>query len=242
MVALTVGVGSRRHRRMVRELARHIGYDDHPGRRLPTVSIAGITSDETPVCLPEPISVEGNATLLELLVLARLVKERQPRSLFEIGTFDGRTTMVLAANAPDDARVCTLDLPAGHSTAHSLDPAEQHLVEKPSSGARISGAPAQRVTQLYGDSATFDFSTYACDFVFVDASHAYEYVLNDSRKALEMTREAHGLIVWHDYGEWEGVTRALNELSREAEFSGLRWIEGTTLAILDSRPAGPEIR
>lgn len=218
---------------MVRELARHAGYDDHPARSLETVRIGEITSDATQVLLPEPIAIEGNATLLELLVLARLVKERRPGSLFEIGTFDGRTTMVLAANAPDDARVFTLDLPAGHSTAHELDPAEHHLVEKPSSGARIRGALAERVAQLYGDSATFDFSSYECDFVFVDASHAYDYVLNDSRKALGMLRDGRGVVVWHDYGEWEGVTRALNELSRESDFAGLRWIEGTTLAILD---------
>lgn len=91
-----------------------------------------------------------------------------------------------------------------------------------------------RVKQLFGDSADFDFSPYEVDFVFVDGSHAYEYVMSDSRRALAMLRNGRGLVLWHDYGEWEGVTRALNELhERDVAFAGLRHVDGTTLAMLE---------
>ena len=69
------------------------------------------------------------------------------------------------------------------------------------------------------------------DFVFVDGSHSYEYVLNDSRLARRLLRkDGDGIIVWHDYGAWRGVTRALNALyRRDSVFQGLKHIEGTTL-------------
>jgi hypothetical protein len=85
---------------------------------------------------------------------------------------------------------------------------------------------------LFGDSKAFDESRYQgeCDLVFVDGSHAFSYVMNDSRKALRMVRSG-GLVLWHDYrdvraGETRGVFEALNELSRELPLVRIR---GTSL-------------
>jgi hypothetical protein len=53
--------------------------------------------------------------------------------------------------------------------------------------------------------------------VFVDASHAYSYVVNDTRLALALVRPG-GIVLWHDYvspAHCYGVWRALNELARE---------------------------
>lgn len=235
LFALTAGIGSRRHRQLVAMLARHAGYDDHPPRDLPPIAVDELTSRDTAVVLPLSESVDGNVSLLELLVLSRLTRERAPRAIFEIGTFDGRTTLALATNAPAESIVYTLDLPPSVPTAHALAPAERQFVDKPAPGARLTGAAAAKVRQLLGDSATFDFSPYASDLIFVDGSHAYEYVLSDSRRALSTLRGGRGIIVWHDYGEWEGVTRALNELRRSPDFAPLRHVTGTTLAVLDRR-------
>lgn len=74
---------------------------------------------------------------------------------------------------------------------------------------------------------------YEADFVFVDGSHTYEYVMSDSEKALGLLPNDGGVVLWHDYGEWPGVTRALNELQAgDQRFAGLRHIEGTSLALL----------
>jgi hypothetical protein len=71
------------------------------------------------------------------------------------------------------------------------------------------------------------------DFVFIDASHTFEYVINDSLVALKLLRESGGTIVWHDYGRWDGVTAALHELrSREPAFRDVVQVAGTTLAVL----------
>lgn len=232
--AFTGGVTQQRHRDLVRQVAVHFGHDEMPPRTVPRVAITALTSDATEIALPEPLGADGNVTLLELLVLARLVRERQPASIFEIGTFDGRTTLALASNAPATARIRTLDLPPSAPTGHRLARKERRYVEKAAPGARFQGTPyAPRIEQLLGDSATFDFSPYDAELVFVDGSHAYEYVLSDSARALDLTRGRHATIAWHDYGAWEGVTRALNELhARDPRFAGLRWVEGTTLAVL----------
>lgn len=65
--------------------------------------------------------------------------------------------------------------------------------------------------------------------VFVDGSHAYDYVLSDTRAAMTIV-DPGGLVVWHDYGIWEGVTNALDELEQRERF-GLRNIRGTSLVI-----------
>ena len=236
LYAFTLGVGDSRNRRLIQQLATQFGHRDGDAPLLPSVAIDRITSPETLIALPEPLAADGNVTLLELLVLSRLVREREPRSLFEIGTFDGRTTLALAMNAPDDAIVHTLDLPPRTATKLGIEPAERAFVDKPTSGARfLATAAAKNIRQLYGDSATFDFTPYSADFVFVDGSHAYEYVLSDSERGLSLLRGP-GTVVWHDYGEWAGVTKALDELStRDSRFAALQRIENTTLAILTLR-------
>jgi hypothetical protein len=59
------------------------------------------------------------------------------------------------------------------------------------SGAIWKGsAAAAKIKQLWADSAHFDEQPYRdrMDLVFVDTAHSYEYVRNDSGKALSMVR------------------------------------------------------
>lgn len=236
---LTIGLLSFRHRAFLAELAARYGYRRHGDVQtsVPTVCIEDIVEDTIEVQLHSPERRDGNVALLELLVLARLAKRDRPRTIFEIGTFDGATTLNLAANAPS-ARVYTLDLPAAEqdSTELATDPHERQFVEKDVTGLRFRGSVYERrIEQLWGDSARFDFSAFTgrVDLVFVDGSHSYEYVMRDSISALALLPTGSGTIVWHDYGRWAGVTRALERLHREnPSFRGLRWIEGTTLVIL----------
>lgn len=231
----TTGIASPKRRYLISRLAREANYRERPLPLVPTVPTGLLTSDNTSVILPVPEGVEGNVSLLELLVLARLVRERAPRHLFEIGTFNGRTTITLAANSPSDAIVHTLDLPPQRDTRFQVESKEREFMERALSGELIhSSAHSGKIHQLHGDSATFDFSSVDADFVFIDGSHAYDYVRNDSERALSMVRGRVGTVVWHDYGEWEGVTRALNELfTSDPRFSTLKHIRGTTLAILE---------
>ena len=66
--AFTLGVRSNRHRALIAQIATHFGYDECPVRRLPVVGIDEVTSPLTSVALAEAEGVDGNVSLLELLV------------------------------------------------------------------------------------------------------------------------------------------------------------------------------
>lgn len=195
--------------------------------------IIGREEAEEAVLLQAPLGKAGNVTERELAILAKLVRHFQPEALFEIGTFDGRTTLNLAAHAPGEARVYTLDLPRAELSRASMEllPAEKSFVDKEASGTRFQGTSfAGRIQQLYGDSATFDYSSYqgGIDFIFIDGSHAYDYVLKDTETARKLLRNGKGVIVWHDYGVWDPVTEALDEIAANCPIFR---IEETSLAI-----------
>jgi len=109
------------------------------------------------------------------------------------------------------------------------------MVEKEQSGLRLEKyrksdrSIIAKINQLFGDSASFDFSPFynSCSLVFVDGSHAYEYALSDTYAAMKMVKKG-GVIIWDDYGIWEGVTRALEEIE-EKEKIRLENISGTSL-------------
>ncbi|WP_353718636.1 class I SAM-dependent methyltransferase [Dyadobacter sp. 676] len=179
----------------------------------------------------------GHTTEFELKVISNLVKKWNPRRIFEIGTFQGRTTLNMALNSGSDTEIVTLDLPAGElaSTKMDIEDGEVRYVKKEVSGERFIGHPAaSKIRQVFGDSASFSFDEYkdSVDVAFIDGSHAYEYVLNDSEKVFPIMRKG-GLIIWHDYTNWPGVWTALNELyEHDSRFRGLRHIGGTSIAIL----------
>lgn len=178
----------------------------------------------------------GNIRPSELGILSLLAADCEDgTNFFEIGTFDGRTSLNLAFSSPANCCIYTLDLVPEVDTQFSLAPGERHMVEKEKSGARIekykqsNSAIVKKINQLYGDSASFDFSPYfnSCSLVFVDGSHAYEYALSDTIAALKMVKKG-GVIIWHDYGIWEGVTKALEEIENKDQ-KGLKNINGTSL-------------
>jgi predicted O-methyltransferase YrrM len=104
---------------------------------------------------------------------------------------------------------------------------------RPARGCATAAAPgagyADRVVQLRGDSATFDWSPHygRAGLVFVDGSHAYDYARKYSETAMRLVKPG-GIVLWHDYGVWPGVTRALEELEA-ARRLGLVNIWGSSL-------------
>ena len=236
----TFGWLRRRNRGIIVQLGGEFGYryDVRERPDIPAIGFDELTGPPIPIDVRALDSVDGNVTDRELTAICRLAAQAEAPGIFEIGTFDGRTTLNLAANSPLTSKVYTLDLPrnAAISAAHPLHPDEIAFASSHESGARFKGADVERkIIRLCGDSATFDFSPYygTIDFVFVDGSHVYDYVINDSLQALRLLRGGRGLILWHDFSRWDGVTRALNDLrARHAAFAGLRWLDGTTLAAL----------
>ncbi len=146
-------------------------------------------------------AVTFSITLAEAVSLGVLMRKCRARRAFEFGTHRGVSTSQLAANVPDDGEVFTLDLPRTNTQTHfTVDcPAEKEVANFPRKGDLIPEELRRKVHFLEQDSALFDPKPYAqsMDFVFVDAAHTMDYVVNDSEKGWGMLRPG-GIIAWHD--------------------------------------------
>ena len=164
----------------------------------------------------DKVTVDGHVMRHSPLVLCAIAQLLACRTIFEVGTFRGDTSWLLAHNLPQ-ARIFTLDLPGPQSAEDArleiTDVDEYfHTWER---GARFRDTPeALRITPLVGDSARYDYSRYrgAMDLVYIDASHSYSYVKADTEAALAMLSPT-GTIVWDDYTYYPGIYAYLNELA-----------------------------
>lgn len=180
----------------------------------------------------------GGISDFETWILCRLAHDA--RRIFEFGTGTGKTTYLLARNAPG-ALVTTLTIAPGTVPSAAADDASKDVeagrvevfLEFYYQGAACAG----RIEQLFGDSMDFDDAPYrdSCDLVFVDGGHARSHVENDTARALRMVRPG-GWVAWHDYRgprRARGVYDTLNALAKTLP---LRHIAGTSLVVWQ-RPA-----
>ncbi|MDO8585547.1 MAG: class I SAM-dependent methyltransferase [Armatimonadota bacterium] len=238
---LTVGFLIGRNRHKLYSICDLFGYRHNVAGIAPTVGINGVVPesllDGCTVSFRNPPSKEGGMVIHELLALNLITRAYSPKRIFEIGTFEGKTALNMATNSPDDTVIVTLDLPQQEENSAELpfDPGDKNYIRKDKSGHLFAGSEVEhKITQLFGDSATFDFSPYhnSMDMVFVDGAHSYEYVLNDSAVARGLLKDGKGIILWHDYAHWTGVTRALDELFVRDPFFNIVLLRGTSLACL----------
>lgn len=176
-----------------------------------------------------------NIRPIEAQVMATLVTHLRPKTIFEMGTYNGFSTMHLLKNAPEDAVIYTLDLPPDRSSLnlHSeLREAHKDLKNIELNKSRLFSFDSDRarIRELFGDSMHFDFSPYLgkIDLVFIDASHSYSYVKSDSEHAFQMLT-ARGIILWHDYDFIHpSIYKLVNELALHKK---IYYIERTRFAL-----------
>lgn len=185
------------------------------------------------VHLPPRLTDAGGTTVGELAILAAVTCLLQPGCVFEIGTFNGRTTAVFLMNTPPQGRVYSLDLPpAAESSAAGMIDSDRDLVQRRRLAAYVYEYHLEsRFEQLLGDSLQFDPAPFSdrVELGFIDGAHALPYVRNDTEKMARMIKPA-GLVFWHDYGgrgRFGPLTAYLESLQQ-----GLRLfrVPGTTLA------------
>jgi hypothetical protein len=217
---------SRRKRNRLKFAAFDLGFMETPPK-LPAVPLSELVSVTQAATIVMPQSEPWQVSTFELTALASVVAARQPKHVFEFGTFDGRSTRNIHLNAPDDAEITTLDLP----------PDEQNLWGGKSAGFLINDLiESGRIRMLHANSMTYDFEPFrgAMDFIFVDGGHSYECVSSDTRNALSMIEgRSSATIVWHDYGFLGDVTRAVDEVIPQfPDANQFCRIDGTSLACL----------
>ena len=178
----------------------------------------------------DSMTIPGGTSDTEAWVLAVLSKKA--RVMFEFGTCTGRTAYLWARNSAPDAKIVTLTLGPDDVASYKKEGEDTGsatavaISESKFDTFYYSGTPvAGKVTQLFGDSKTFDETPWAgqCDLVFVDGSHARSYVQSDSKKALRLVKPG-GLVLWHDYRghKLRGVFETLNEMARDLPLVNIR--------------------
>jgi predicted O-methyltransferase YrrM len=188
---------------------------------LPTRELDGILpgADRAEVCmLPRHIRSHGWAMPEhELLTLGAIIRMTKPRFVVEFGTFQGGSTLVMAANIDPGGRIVTIDLDPSQRTSHEHGLGTGLLEFDLGSlfrGTRFEPMIEQRWSNTLNVAG--DDLLGKADLVFVDADHTYPFAKHDTAKALTFVRPG-GWIVWHDYtwlpehSECAGVTRAVNE-------------------------------
>jgi len=213
-------------------------YSSYSIEPLQPIDLAEILGGESPSELFLPIMYcrPGSTPFADLTALAALTRHKQPHSIFEIGTFEGLTSVVFCKNGHPGVRVHTLDLPHqrkdlqrttrsfdSHSIGQQYD--SGHLIDK-----LISD---NRVECLFGDSALFDFGPYQdqIDLFFVDGAHTEDYVAKDSLNAFRCVAPG-GWTIWHDCL----TPQVLSVLKLIAQELPVYHISQTSLAIAMQKP------
>lgn len=193
-----------------------------------------LTNDELEVHIAPVKARLHNTTSFELMAVCSLLKDYRCNTVFEIGTFDGRTTRAMAMNLRDElGKILTLNLPPATDAVKLVTSADDvQLADKVVSGERFAGTAEEKcIQQLWGDSASFDFSSYygLMDLVFIDGAHSEAYVKNDTYQAIKLIKKSGGIIIWHD-AHLFGVVKFLEPWINQHQHP-VYFITGTTLAV-----------
>lgn len=195
-----------------------------PPKKMVEEVFRGITKRSCKIKLIRPTAY--NVSWEEICIISQIIEIIAPKRIFEFGTFDGRTTIHLALNAPDDALTYTLDIQSGDFEFSN----DNIYFEKIRVGEQVfASSVGSKIVMLTGDSKTFDFSSFMenVDFVFIDADHSYAAVINDSEIACKMVRPG-GIVVWHDYLLISDVTKAIVDIYKAKPLVNLK---GTSLVV-----------
>ena len=171
----------------------------------------------------------GGISYTELTILAALTRWISPKRILEIGTFNGWTSHNLALQLEDEAELVTINLPDGeHPRLESGGWNARYFPETVSS-LLFEGRPtASQIKQIRKDSANLSAEDFSdkFDLIFIDGSHSFAYVENDTKLALSVANDQ-AIIIWHDYGKpahWAGVTEYLHREGREGNLYPTYWL------------------
>lgn len=205
-------------------------YDELVGNGLPVKNPVKDMDPRETLTIPARFHSGGGTDPREILVLAAATRLVRPRRIFEIGTYNGRTTAVFILNAPSNCEIYTLDLPPESSASQEYLSTDVELVETRKTETFLQRAGlGRRYRQIYCDSMLFDPERYrdSVELAFIDGAHALEFVKNDTEKMAVMMAQR-GLVFWHDYGgrgEFRPLARYLESLDIE-----MYRVRGTSLA------------
>jgi predicted O-methyltransferase YrrM len=133
----------------------------------------------------------------ELTEFAHIVKRHSPRVVVEIGTARGGTLFVLCRMAADDAKIISIDLPAGAGGAGYPEWKLPILHSFAQGGQTLTFLRADSHADETIESVRKELAGQEVDLLFIDGDHSYDGALSDFRRYSRLVRPG-GLICMHD--------------------------------------------
>lgn len=169
----------------------------------------------------------GGSTPPDLSLIKALCRTKPACKYFEIGTWRGESV----SNAAEVSEECYII---------NLDPIKSFNGEYKDIFGFFSNGK-KNITQLYGDSTTYDFGALnkKFDVIFIDADHHYPFIKNDTSKVLMHLAKDNSIIIWHDYGlnpatpRYETISAILDAVPAE-KHKNLYHVSNTLCAIYTS--------
>jgi len=200
---------------------------------LPIVSLSEFVVNSSHTISPY-LFLEGGSLPTDHFLLAQLAQQEHVKTYLEIGTWRGESIMNVEQFV---------------EKAYTLNLTDKELIRRGAKEDYVKQSGMlipkenQKITQLLGDSLTFDFSPWknSCDLVFIDGDHHYNVVLSDTKKALAMLKDENSFLVWHDYGHspedirWEILLAILDAVPKE-EHKFLYHVSNTKCALYTKKP------
>ena len=188
--------------------------------KLPTVDLTEVTGLANTVSIRTLPLNHWDTPYGDIVAICAIAKTIQPRTILEIGTARGRTTLLLADNCPE-AVISTYDIdPNAGAYFRNLSP-------PPRIELKICDVHVDRERLKAGPKF---------DLIFIDANHTFDAAKADSDLALELLAPG-GAILWHDYDNsgylfgYNAVPEVLAQLAVDRKISG---IQGTAVAFYRS--------
>ncbi len=139
----------------------------------------------------------------EHIVLITLIGKYNIKTIFEIGTWIGYATQLMASH-PNVTKVKTID--DNRSFINKNKKIEVEFI--------ASNHYKPKEDEYY-------------DMIFIDDGHTYDEVKRDTNLALKFKPK---IIVWHDYIDCEGVSRYVDEL--KAEGRNIKFVKDVNIAYM----------
>lgn len=165
-----------------------------------------------------------------LRFLTRLARYMQPRSIVEVGTNWGHTTLELARHTPETTQITTIDVPKerferlpGYGTDIKYFCSDDEI------GREFVGtSESRKINQILSDSTSQECEELldralegnTIDFAFIDAAHDYESVKANFENLVYPRLTQNGIVVFDDYVRPLTHVGVMHFLTRKAHNDG----------------------
>jgi hypothetical protein len=130
--------------------------------------------------------------------IGTVVRNANPVVCLEIGTAEGRSTALLADNAPQEAQIYTVNIDPEEILTGEGGVLTTIAMEHERIGSYYRSKRYKNITQIIANTANWKPNIGFIDVALIDGCHDTEFVYNDTKKVLAHARKG-SFILWHDF-------------------------------------------